>query len=55
MGFPRGGPDARRSELLQGIREMTFVSVHKCYKSAEISQAEAANLLGISDPTFRRW
>jgi len=45
----------RRSELLQGIREMKFVSVHKRYQGGEVSQAEAAELLGISDRTFRRW
>ncbi len=45
----------RRSELLEGIREMRFVSVQKRYRRREISQMEAAELLGISDRTFRRW
>jgi transposase len=45
----------RRSELLQGIREMRFVSVQSRFRGGEISQMEAAELLGISDRTFRRW
>lgn len=45
----------RRSELLQGIREMKFVSVQRRYSGGEITQAQAAELLGISDRTFRRW
>jgi len=45
----------RRSELLQGIREMRFISVQKRFRGGEISQMEAAELLGISDRTFRRW
>ncbi len=45
----------RRSELLQGIRETKFVGVRKRYGSGELSQAEAAELVGISDRTFRRW
>lgn len=45
----------RRSELLQGIREMKFVSVEKRYSGGEISQIAAAELLGISERTFRRW
>ncbi len=45
----------RRSDLLQGIREMKFVSVQKRYGGGEIAQAAAAELLGISERTFRRW
>lgn len=45
----------RRSELLQGIREMKFVSVRKRYSGGEITQVQAAELLGISERTFRRW
>ena len=45
----------RRSELLQGIREMKFISVRKRFTGGEISQIQAAELLGISDRTFRRW
>jgi transposase len=45
----------RRSELLEGIREMKFVSVQKRFRAGELSQMEAAELLGISDRTFRRW
>lgn len=45
----------RRSELLEGIREMRFISVQKRFRGGELSQAEAAQMLGISDRTFRRW
>lgn len=45
----------RRSELLQGIREMKFISVRKRFRGGELTQMEAAELLGISDRTFRRW
>jgi len=45
----------RRSELLQGIREMKFISVQKRFRGGELNQMEAAELLGITDRTFRRW
>jgi transposase len=45
----------RRSELLEGIREMKFVSIHERHESGELSQAYAAELLGINERTFRRW
>lgn len=45
----------RRSELLQGIREMKFFCVHERYESGAFGQVEAAELLGISERTFRRW
>ncbi len=45
----------RRSEALQGVRVIKFRSVLDGYKSSELNQCEAAELLGISERTFRRW
>lgn len=45
----------RRSEALQGVRVIKFRSVLDRYESSELNQCEAAELLGISERTFRRW
>jgi transposase len=45
----------RRSDLLEGIRMLKFGKIHKRYNAGEISQLEAAELLGVSERTFRRW
>ena len=45
----------RRSELLQGIREMRFFWVHERFDKGEFGRLEAAELLGISERTLRRW
>lgn len=45
----------RRSELLQGIREMKFGYVYDRFEGGELSQAEAGELLGVGERTFRRW
>jgi len=45
----------RRTEALQGVRMIKFRSVLQRYESAEFSQGEAAELLGIGERTFRRW
>ncbi len=45
----------RRSELLQGLREMKFFCVNERVESGELGQIEAAELLGVSERTFRRW
>jgi len=45
----------RRSEALQGVRMIKFGSVLGRYESSEINQIEAAELLGVSERTFRRW
>jgi transposase len=45
----------RRSELLQGLREMKFTSVVERWKRHELSQVEAAEVLGVTERTFRRW
>lgn len=44
-----------RTELLQGIREMRFEGLLDRHERGELGQAEAAELLGISERTFRRW
>ena len=45
----------RRTEALQGVRMIKFLSVLSRYEAAEFSQLEAAELLGVGERTFRRW
>ena len=45
----------RRSAALQGVRLIKFESVLGRYESSELNQMEAAELLGVSERTFRRW
>lgn len=45
----------RRSEALQGVRMIKFRSVLDRYESSELNQIDAADLLGITERTFRRW
>jgi transposase len=45
----------RRTEAHQGVRMIKFSSVLSRYEAAEFSQAEAAELLGVGERTFRRW
>lgn len=45
----------RRTEVLQGLREMRFESVLDRWKRRELSQVEAAEVLGMSERSFRRW
>jgi transposase len=44
-----------RAELLQGIREMRFETLLDRHERGELGQEEAAEMLGISERTFRRW
>ena len=44
-----------RAELLQGIREMRFEALLDRHERGELGQAEAAEMLGISERTLRRW
>jgi transposase len=44
-----------RTEALQGVRVIKFRSVLDRYEASELSQMEAAEVLGISERTFRRW
>lgn len=45
----------RRTEAHQGVRMVKFTSVLSRYEAAELSQLEAAELLGVGERTFRRW
>ena len=45
----------RRSEALQGVRVIKFMSILGRYEAADLNQFEAADLLGIDERTFRRW
>ena len=45
----------RRTEALQGVRMTMFLNVLNRWESAELNQEEAAELLGVSERTFRRW
>ena len=45
----------RRTEVLQGIRTMKFHEIHDRTIRRELSQLEAASILGVSERTFRRW
>ena len=45
----------RRTEVLQGLRVMKFEDVYGRWQQRRLSQAEAAEILGMSERTFRRW
>ena len=45
----------RRTEVLQGIRQMKFEEICDRATRRELSQGEAASILGMSERTFRRW
>jgi transposase len=45
----------RRTELLQGMRIMKFTELLDRTNSRELSQWEAASMLGVSERSFRRW
>src|ERR1700733_3075250 len=45
----------RRTEALRGVRMAVFLNLLRRWESAELNQAEAAELLGVSERTFRRW
>ena len=45
----------RRTEALQGVRMAMFLNLLHRWELAELNQAEAAELLGVSERTFRRW
>ena len=45
----------RRTEALQGVRMAVFLNILNRWESAELNQEEAAELLGVSERTFRRW
>jgi len=43
------------TELLQGIRQMRFKEAYEGWHAGELTQAEAARLLGMCDRSFRRY
>src|ERR1700751_1295249 len=45
----------RRTEALQGVRMAMFLNLLSRGESAELKQEEAAELLGVSERTFRSW
>jgi transposase len=45
----------RRPEVLQGLRQMRFEDMYGRWQQRRLSQAEAAEILGMSERTFRRW
>jgi transposase len=45
----------RRTEVLQGLRRMRFEDVYGRWQERRLSQGEAAEILGMSERTFRRW
>jgi transposase len=45
----------RRTEVLQGLRRMKFEDISGRWQQRRLSQAEAAEILGMSERTFRRW
>jgi transposase len=45
----------RRTEALQGVRMAVFLNILDRWESAELNQEKAAELLGVSERTFRRW
>jgi len=45
----------RRTEVLQGLREMKFAALAGRWQRQELSQLEAAEILGVTERTFRRW
>ena len=44
-----------RARILEGIRRMRFTDVLDRTERSELSQMEAAELLCMSERTFRRW
>jgi transposase len=45
----------RRTEVLQGLREMKFEEIYDRFQGGRLSAMEAAEWLGVSERTFRRW
>jgi predicted DNA-binding protein (UPF0251 family) len=43
-----------RAEVLQGVREMRFEALRDRHERGELNQEEAAEMLGVSERTFRR-
>lgn len=44
-----------RAVVMQGVRRMRFEALLARHESGELSQAEAGEMLGVTERTFRRW
>ena len=44
-----------RARIHEGIRRMRFEDLLSRQERGELSQVEAAEMLGVSERTFRRW
>jgi hypothetical protein len=44
-----------RTRIDEGVRRMRFASLLERQEGGEITQGEAAELLGVQERTFRRW
>ena len=44
-----------RTRIHEGIRQMRFEQIFDRWERSELSQSEAAELLGIGERSFRRW
>jgi transposase len=44
----------KRTEVLQGVRQMRFEDIHDRFRRGRLSGVEAAEWLGVSERTFRR-
>ena len=44
-----------RAGVLQGVRQMRFEALLDRHERGELSRGEAAEMLGITERTFRRW
>ena len=44
-----------RTEVLQGLREMKFEEIYDRFRRGRLSGSEAAEWLGVSERSFRRW
>ena len=44
-----------RATVLQEVRQMRFEALYERRHRRELTMAEAAEMLGVSERTFRRW
>ena len=45
----------KRTEVLNGVRMLKFRDVFGRWEKGRLSESEAAELLGVTERTFRRW
>ena len=44
-----------RATVLQEVRQMRFEELYERRQRRELTMAEAAEILGVTERTFRRW